>query len=200
MIRHYALNLLMLLVFVLGCKQVSEKKITVSVMKKDKLHLALQPLQAGNKKYVYLIREKIESFYGFKVTILKGKTIPGKFNEKKSFNAKKIALYLDQSREEEFDFVLGVTGKKLALQKGLHGFGNKKSSVISLYDLKKKKNKLVSICLFQLGKSIGLNNCKKKNCLMNINAENVNLKTEKKAFCKTCFKNLNRLKKEKCRI
>lgn len=191
---------LLLFIFLSGCRPMTEKKMMASVLKKDKLHVALQPLQAGNKKNIFLIRQKIESFYDVKVTILKGKPIPGKSDEKKSFNAKKIVFYLDQAKEDEFDFVLGITGQKLALNKGIHGFGHKKISIISLYDLKKKKIEIVTICLHQLAKNFGLNNCGKKNCLMNINAKYVNIKTEKKAFCKNCYKNLSRLKKEQCRI
>jgi archaemetzincin len=148
--------------------------------------IGIQPYGNFDKELLARLSEDIRDFYGMPVTVLESAELPEHaFIHVKSprFRADSLLKHLRQIRPDTIDYILGLTVKDISTTKrdekgnvkspaskyedfGIFGLGYcpGNASVVSTFRYKnvtgeKFYNRLLKICLHELGHNFGLKHC-----------------------------------------
>ena len=166
----------------------------------------IQPLGFVPKSELVLIKNTIESFYGFKCQINESENLSDDLlsTSKTRYEANKILQKFNSNKK-----IIIVTQKDIVhhnkkrniLEWGIIGLGYMPGNVcvVSTYRIKNKvsrekfESRLTKVSLHEMGHNLGLNHCtKSKSCLMNdANGTVKTIDKEKIMLCNSCKKQIS---------
>lgn len=178
---HKVLLLLLLSNFFLSiaCKQ-STKNLRqdianeVKQSSKDTISIAIQPLTFTDTSTLNWIKQNIENYYHFNVSILPELAIPKQafYKPRNRYRADTIIRFLKNYKPNQFQYIVGFTDKDISTTKekypdfGIMGLGfvPGPSCVVSTYRLKTTNKKLLKeriakVVLHEIGHNLGLPHC-----------------------------------------
>jgi len=209
-IKGLFIFLIIIVFFSCNNHQVKEKRVPV---------IGIQPYGKFDKEMTSRLAEDIRDFYGMPVYVLESVELPEHaFINVKSprYRADSLLKHLRHMRPDTIDFILGLTVKDISTTKrdengnvkspsskyedfGIFGLGYcpGNASVVSTFRYKdvsgeKFYNRLLKICLHELGHNFGLKHCPTPQCLMNDANETIRTVDDAhESLCSSCRKKLN---------
>lgn len=190
------------LVFNTSCKKnlattektfIPDSVITVSIL----------PLHNIKNEEIMLVADELEKFYGVETKILQHAELPDSCKKpyKKRYNANKILDHLINIKPKDVHYILALTSQGIATRKeqykewGILGLGHRPGPccVVSTANMgtnvQLKKERLVKVCLHEMGHNFGLPHCESGDlkCLMRSAKGTVKtVDEEEKYLCKYC--------------
>ena len=201
------MGIFLIILILTGCKQADNQQFEKAVVEKEHFPVIyIQPLGRMNEALVNEIAMGIETFYGTKTIIYKEVALTPDIlaKSKTRYDAAKI---LNKYKSERNMLIL--TEKDIAVKYkrrntdewGIMGLGffPGKTCVVSTFRLKRNadgklfKERLLKVCIHEIGHNLGLDHCKFDNkCLMNdANGTISQIDKEGMYFCENCRKKLN---------
>ncbi len=195
-----------LLIFITGCGRSSEKKTDYTDPFKNgdsALTVAIVPYHDFRPAWINLVRRELEGFYGIKTLLLPKAEMPDSCKKpyKNRYNAGGILQHLNVIKPKDVQYILALTTEGIAIEKGKYkewgilGLGTCPGPccVISTANMGKYddrfKDRLVKVCLHEMGHNFGLPHCDKKDmkCLMrDANGTVLTIDEDEKYLCKYC--------------
>lgn len=187
----------------IGCgkknKSISEKEAS----KDSIICISIAPYHEFKPEWVKLVRQELEDFYGVETSLLPKAEMPDSCKRpyKKRYNAGGILQHLNVIKPKECKYILALTTAGIAIAKdgykewGILGLGSRPGPccVVSTANMGKNENllkeRLVKVCLHEMGHCFGLPHCDKKDkrCLMRSAEGTVKtIDEEEKYLCKFC--------------
>jgi archaemetzincin len=165
--------------------------------------IAIQPYHNIDAGLVKLVSEELENFYGIRTTILPKGEMPDSCKKPYThrYNANKILDYLITQKPPEISFILALTTHGIAIKNekynewGILGLGSRPGPVcvISTANMGKDetqfKERLVKVCLHEIGHNFGLPHCTQGDAKCFMRAANGTVRTvdeEEKHLCTQC--------------
>jgi len=166
----------------------------------------IQPLGNVPKEEINLVKSSVENFYHFKCVIKPAKSLSSDVfaDSKTRYEANRILAKYNST-----EITLILTEKDIAVKNperhvnewGVFGQGDLPGTtcVISTFRLKRNasdqvfKNRLIKVCLHEIGHNLGLNHCTSgdKMCMMNDSKGAIKTVDEERVFlCSKCKKQL----------
>ncbi len=187
-LKHYHKILLPLLLSNIFCffgcisnqKSNEKQDLNPVLSHKYKITIAIQPLAFTDISTVNWIKQNIENYYHFNVSILPEIAIPKHafYKLRNRYRADTIIRFLKNYKSNQFQYIVGFTDKDISTTKekypdfGIMGLGfvPGPSCVVSAFRLKttdKKllKERIAKVVLHEIGHNLGLPHCK-NHCFM----------------------------------
>lgn len=182
----------------------------------NQIIVAIQPYETIDQSVVDTVKNAIEMYYGFKVSVLGANKLPKTaFTTLKTprYRADSLIRFQKNEKHDSIDYVIGLTDQDISCTKydlngeikapkatyqdwGIFGLGYKPgcSSIVSTFRLKKSINKnqfidrIKKVALHELGHNLGLPHCKSSaKCFMKDAAESIRtIDEEELDMCSSC--------------
>lgn len=195
-------TLLLLLVFLLACKNNPQLKKTAAV----KPVILLQPLVFTDTTVLAFLKDSIEKFYPVNIVIAEPKQFPAHtyYQPRNRYRADSTIKWLKEIKPDSVRAIAGITNEDVSTTKsgyadfGVMGLGYKPGDacIISTYRLKKTakitqhlRERLFKVTVHEMGHNFGLNHCTNETCIM-VDAEEKMKLDKQKDLCKNCRNNL----------
>jgi archaemetzincin len=198
-------SLIFLLLGLLACKQNSKtnKKDTPSVFPTI---IFIQPLGYFDNNLLSLLKADIETIFPVKLLISTNAKLPAFawYAPRHRYWADSILVYLQPMHQKSNEYTLGITEEDISTKNGVQtnwgvmglGFQPGHCSIVSTYRLQKYPqtqkqlfDKLLKVCLHELGHNFGLPHCANSHCIMTDAKGKDNLASEND-FCEKCRETL----------
>jgi archaemetzincin len=197
--------LILLFSVLLACKQSSNFNKNATTLISPTI-VFIQPLGHFDDSLLSLLKEDIQNVFPVKVYASRSTTLPANawYAPRHRYWADSILVYLQPMHKKSNEYTLGVTEEDISTKNGTQqnwgvmglGFQPGHYCVVSEYRLykypqtqKQLFNKLLKVCLHELGHNFGLPHCANTQCIMTDAKGKDNLANEKD-FCVKCCRML----------
>jgi archaemetzincin len=170
--------------------------VSVSYASQDSRTVYIQPLGKVSEQYLSVVKDSVESFYGFNCILLPA------IKHEKAFYAPSRTRYdarkiIDYYKYSSSNHLLLITERDITVRKsptvpeyGVMGLGYMPGNtcIISSFRLRSSSERLAKVAVHELGHNLGLDHCTKDNtCLMSAaNGKLSQIDREQFHFCKSC--------------
>ena len=208
--KHFQKVLLLLLLssaFFISCNWLGYKNVSKPIS------IVIQPLACKDTILILSLKNEIETYYHFNVTILPNKPFPSEayYKPRKRYKADILISWLKANKPADADYIIGITESDISTKKesipdfGIMGLGYRPgvSCVVSTFRIKTKnkalfKERLAKIALHEIGHNLGLQHCNTKTCFMHAAEASIKqIDSEQLDLCMNCKKKINLKDKNK---
>lgn len=171
------------------------------------ISIAIQPLSCTDTTLINRLKNQIETYYHFKVTILPNKSLPSEayYQPRNRYKADILIRWLKEQKPADADYIIGITENDISTKKesipdfGIMGLGYRPgvSCVVSTFRIKTKNKalfneRLAKISLHEIGHNLGLAHCKTKTCFMHAAEASIKqIDSEELDICINCKEKIN---------
>ncbi|HEY9045607.1 MAG TPA: matrixin family metalloprotease [Ohtaekwangia sp.] len=204
---YFSLCISLLALLLFGCAQKAGEEI-----------IALQPYDSFDKKLISEIASSLTNEYGLPCITLPSKPIPREaFTQVKTprYRADKIIQIQKENKPDSVSYTLGLTDKDISTTKrdadgnikspvekytdwGVFGLGLRPGSscIVSTFRLKvpddKFRERVMKVCIHEIGHNLGLEHCENISCVMTDAAESIRtIDGVKPTLCAACRARIN---------
>jgi len=167
------------------------------------------PLGLFDTILLRLLKDEIESFYGYKTIVLSSHQLPAFafYTPRNRYKADSLLVFLNNICPDSINYIMGCTSKDISTSTSMYEdwgiFGLSecpgRTCVISSFRVKPSardenhfRERMIKIALHELGHMFGINHCiNSSQCLMEDACGTIrSVDREKKALCSSCRRNV----------